>query len=311
MKISLGLPTHRVDLGAEFVSAAAVTELARAAENGGFDAVYVTEHPFPATQWLQQGGHQALDPFVTLSFAAAVTTQLKLQTNLLVLAYRNPFLTARAVASLDALSDGRTIIGIGAGYLEGEFRALGVDPAVRNDLTDEAIRAMTAAWSGQDIQFEGAGFAAAGNTMLPRPAQSPRPPLWIGGNSGRAMRRVVELADGWIPMPTTGMSEAAVAKRLKTAPLDGPAALKERVTKLHQMAADAGRETMPTVAFTPPSLLMRGPGAGLPSAEALVDEAGQLADAGVSQLTISLPGETRRDLLTAMDKYASEVIPKL
>jgi probable F420-dependent oxidoreductase len=311
MKISLGLPTHRVDLGAEFVSAAAVTELARAAEDGGFDAVYVTEHPFPDTKWLEHGGHHALDPFVSLSFAAAVTTRLKLQTNLLVLAYRNPFLTARAVASLDALSGGRTIIGIGAGYLEGEFRALGVDPAVRNELTDEAIRAMTAAWSGENIRFEGAGFVAAGNTMLPRPAQTPNPPLWIGGNSGRAMRRVVELADGWIPMPTTGMSEGAVAKRLKTATIDGPAALKERVAKLHQMAAAAGRETMPMVAFTPPSLLLAGPGGTLPSAEALIDEAGQLADAGASQLTISLPGESRRDLLRAMEKYAAEVIPKL
>ena len=311
MKISLGLPTHRVKQGAEFVSAAAIMEMARAAEDGGFEAVYVTEHPFPETNWLEHGGHQALDPFVGLSFAAAVTTRLKLQTNLLVLAYRNPFLTARAISTLDALSGGRTIIGIGAGYLEGEFRALGVDPADRNDLTDEAIRAMTAAWSGENVEFEGTSFKADGNTMLPRPAQTPRPPLWIGGNSGRAMRRVVELADGWIPMPTTGMSAGAVAKRLKTAPLDSAAALKERVVKLHQMAADAGRETMPTVAFTPPSLLMTGPGRPLPSAEALIDEAGQLADAGVTQLTISLPGETRRELLTAMDEYAANVIPKL
>ena len=311
MKISLGLPTHRAGQGTEFVSAAGIMELAKAAEDGGFDAVYVTEHPFPETTWLEHGGHQALDPFVGLSFAAAVTSRLKLQTNLLVLAYRNPFLTARAIASLDALSEGRTIIGIGAGYLEGEFRALGVDPADRNDLTDEAIRAMTAAWSGENVEFEGVGFKADGNTMLPRPVQTPRPPLWIGGNSGRAMRRVVELADGWIPMPTTGMSAGAVAKRLKTAPLDSAAALKERVAKLHQMAADAGRETMPTVAFTPPSLLMTGHGKALPSAEALIDEAGQLADAGVTQLTIALPGDTREELLAAMDEYAANVIPKL
>ncbi len=83
------------------------------------------------------------------------------------------------------------------------------------------------------------------------------------------------------------------------------------MSKLHQMAADAGRETMPTVAFTPPSLLMTGPGNALPSPEALIDEAGQLADAGVTQLTISLPGETRKDLLAAMDQYAANVIPKL
>ena len=76
MRISLGLPTHRVDQADEFVSGAAITELARAAEDGGFDAVYVTEHPFPEAKWLAHGGHHAIDPFVGLSFAAAVTTRL-------------------------------------------------------------------------------------------------------------------------------------------------------------------------------------------------------------------------------------------
>src|SRR6195952_2729298 len=167
MRISLGLPTHRVDLADEFVSGDAIVELARAAEDGSFDAVYVTEHPFPEAKWLAHGGHHAIDPFVGLSFAAAVTTRLKLQTHLVVLAYRTPFLSAKAIATLDALSGGRTIIGIGAGYLEGEFVALGVDPAKRNELTDEAIRAMKAAWSGEEIQYEGAGFTAGGNAMLP------------------------------------------------------------------------------------------------------------------------------------------------
>lgn len=143
--------------------------------------MYVTERPFPEAKWLAHGGHHAIDPFIGLSFAAAVTSRLRLQTNLTVLAYRNPFLTAKAIATLDALSEGRTIIG--AGYLEGDFRALGVDPAQRNDLTDEAIRAMTAAWSGQTVEYEGSGFSATGNVMLPRPVQLPRPPLWIGGTA--------------------------------------------------------------------------------------------------------------------------------
>lgn len=310
MRISLGLPTHRVDLGSEFVSAAAITELARAAEDGGFDAVYVTEHPFPDARWLDTGGHHALDPFVALSFAAAVTERLRLQTNLVVLAYRNPFLAAKSIASLDVLSGGRTIIGIGAGYLEGEFRALGVDPARRNELTDESIRAMTAAWAGEEMRYDGEGFTAAANLMLPRPVQLPRPPLWIGGNSRRAMRRVAELADGWIPMPTTGMSESAVTSRLKTASIDSTAALAQRITELRQMFADAGRDAAPTVAFTPPSLLMTRSSGPVPAAQ-LVEEAGQLAAIGVSQLTLSFPGRTRRDLLLAMEAFAADVIPQL
>jgi probable F420-dependent oxidoreductase len=310
MRISFGLPTHRVDHGAEFVSAAAITELARAAEDGGFDAVYVTEHPFPDTRWLETGGHHALDPFVALSFAAAVTERIRLQTNLVVLSYRNPFLAAKSIASLDVLSGGRTIIGIGAGYLEGEFRALGVDPARRNELTDESIRAMTAAWAGEPMRYEGEGFTAASNVMLPRPVQTPRPPLWIGGNSRRAMRRVAELADGWIPMPTTGMSDDAVASRLKTAGIDSISALGGRIAELRQMFADAGRAGEPTVAFTPPSLLMARAQGALNPAE-FVDEAGRLAEIGVSQLTVSLPGRSRADLLRAMDSFAADVIPHL
>ncbi len=308
MLISFGLPTHRVDRGPEFVSAAAITELARAAEDGGFDAVYVTEHPFPDVRWLETGGHHALDPFVALSFAAAATSRLRLQTNLVILAYRNPFLAAKSIASLDVLSGGRTIIGIGAGYLESEFHALGVDPKRRNELTDEAIRAMTAAWSGEEIRYEGEGFTAAGNQMLPRPVQSPRPPLWIGGNSRKAMRRVVELADGWVPMPTTGVADAT--DRLKTARIDSVAALAERISELRQMFADAGRDAAPTVAFTPPSLLMTRQSGAVSPAQ-LVDEAGRLADAGVTQLTVGLPARSRSELLAAMERFASDVLPQI
>jgi probable F420-dependent oxidoreductase len=308
MQVSLGLPTNRVDKGAEFVSAAAITELARAAEAGGYDAVYVTEHPFPDARWLETGGHHALDPFVALSFAAAATERIRLHTNLVVLAYRNPFLAAKSIASLDVLSGGRTIIGIGAGYLEGEFRALGSDHARRNELTDEAIRAMTAAWSGAEIRYEGEGFSAEGNLMLPRPVQLPRPPLWIGGNSRRAMRRVVELADGWSPMPTPG---AAIATdRLKTANIETVGDLAGRIAELRQMFADAGREDEPAVAFTPPSMLMTRKGESI-SSELFVDEAGQLADAGVSALTVSFPARSRREFLAAMDRFATEVIPQL
>src|SRR5438309_299293 len=139
MRVSLGLPTHRVDRFDQFCTAHAIGELSAAAEAAGFDAVFVTDHPAPGDKWLEHGGHHTLDPFVALAFAAAATTTLRLHTNLLVLAYRNPFLSAKAVATLDHLSGGRVILGIGAGYLEPEFDALGVAFDGRNDLTEEAI----------------------------------------------------------------------------------------------------------------------------------------------------------------------------
>ncbi len=146
MRVSVSLPVDKMDSGAEFVSGEAIAKMARAAEEAGFDACFVTDHPMPDERWLAGGGHHALDPFVALSFAAAATHRLRLQTHVLVAAYRNPFLTAKAAASLDALSNGRVILGVAAGYLEAEFAALGVDFAERNELCDAAIRTMRRGW---------------------------------------------------------------------------------------------------------------------------------------------------------------------
>ncbi|MES4792315.1 MAG: LLM class F420-dependent oxidoreductase [Chloroflexota bacterium] len=213
MRVAVGLPTHRVDRPGGFLTGDAVAEIARAAEEAGFDAVFVTDHPFPGDRWLASGGHHTLDPMVALSFAAAATSRLRLLTNLCVLPYRNPFLVAKAVASLDALSGGRVILGVGAGYLASEFRALGVPFEERNERTD-AIMAIQRAWTGGSPTGRGPGWEASGNTMLPRPHQRPRPPIWVGGNSTRAIRRAVELADGWMPFP----NPAAEAERARERP---------------------------------------------------------------------------------------------
>jgi alkanesulfonate monooxygenase SsuD/methylene tetrahydromethanopterin reductase-like flavin-dependent oxidoreductase (luciferase family) len=115
VRLSIGLPTPRRDKEHEFATGDAIGEMATAIEKAGFDAVFVTDHPFPDDEWMASGGHHALDPFVALAFAAAVTTTLRLQTNLYIPSYRNPFLSAKAVASLDALSGGRVVLRLGAG----------------------------------------------------------------------------------------------------------------------------------------------------------------------------------------------------
>ena len=125
LSFSFELPTHRVEQPEEFVSAAAITEVATAAEAAGFSAVHVTDHPAGDGKWLDTGGHHTLDPFVALSFAAAATSSIRLLTNVYIAAYRNPFLGAKAALSLDVLSGGRLILGTAAGYLKPEFAALG------------------------------------------------------------------------------------------------------------------------------------------------------------------------------------------
>lgn len=203
MKFDVGVPSGAIKHYDAWVGGGDLHDFAVSAEAAGIDSVHVTDHPFPEDSWLATGGHQAFDPFVALGCMAAVTSTVRLRTNLLVSGYRHPYLMARAIASLDRLSNGRTIVGMGAGYLEAEFEVLGADFAGRGKKFDEAIDAMTDAWSGESVHRPDGFYPATGHTMTPTPVQQPRPPIWIGGNSVAAKRRAAELADGWIPMPTT------------------------------------------------------------------------------------------------------------
>jgi probable F420-dependent oxidoreductase len=305
MRASLGLPTHRVDVPS-LVTSDAIARLSAAAEAAGFDAVFVTEHPIPGDEWLASGGHQALDPFVALSFAAAATTRVRLLTNLVIPAYRNPFLLAKSVASLDHLSGGRVVLGIGAGYLQPEFEALGVDFDERNELTDEAIATMRAVWNGRSVARSGRHWRAPGNTALPRPAIEGGPPIWIGGNSRRAMRRAVELADGWTPM----LASARFSARVHTGPIVSVADLAARINEAREYAAWIGRSSPLEVAFNPSG----GMGVAATAAEAgarLVEHAAELAGAGVTYLNTGAPGASVDELLGAIAWYGEHVIPAL
>lgn len=296
MHVSLGLPTHRLDRGEEFVSATAVGELSSAAEAAGFAAVFVTDHPAPPSEWIDGGGHHTLDPLVTLAFAAAATTRLRVQTNLFVPAYRHPLLAAKSIATLDALSGGRVILGVGAGYLAGEFAAVGADFDRRNDVLDDAIRVMRRAWSGEE---------ADGVRSLPTPAQRPGPPVWIGGNSRRAIRRVVELGDGWVPMP----SPKRAAGALRTPGLESLDDLAERISLLHGLTAEAGRTDKPDIAFMPAGLDMFAK--ATPDPGRVLAEVQALAEIGVTWATVTLPGENRADLLGQIERFGSDVIARL
>jgi probable F420-dependent oxidoreductase len=297
MHVSLGLPVHRVDAAEEFVTGAAVAEVASAAEAAGFAAVFVTDHPAPPARWVRGGGHVTTDPLVTLGFAAASTSTIRLQTNLFVPAYRHPLVAAKAVSTLDLLSGGRVILGVGAGYLEPEFAALAADFEHRNDVLDDALRTMVAAWSGDEVE----GVATA-----PRPVQQSGPPVWIGGNSKRAVRRAVELGQGWVPMP----SPAAAASHLRTPGLESLDDLRLRLDYLRDQCAQAGRDPSGLdIAFMPSGLDMFA--RATPDAARVVADIGALADLGVTWVTVALPGDTRSDLLRQIERFGADVIPRL
>ena len=143
-----------------FVSKDALVRFARTAEAAGFDGIGFTDHPAPSDRWLQAGGHDALDPFAALAFIAAVTDRLLLIPNILVLPYRNPFLVAKAVATIDALSGGRFVLATATGYQRAEYAALGVDFEQRNVLFDEALAVLRGVWTTDDFAYEGTTFSA-------------------------------------------------------------------------------------------------------------------------------------------------------
>ncbi|MFM7616769.1 MAG: TIGR03619 family F420-dependent LLM class oxidoreductase [Actinomycetes bacterium] len=303
MRWSLALPTDRVDRPEEFVTGPAVMEAARAAEAAGFDAVYVTDHPAPDQRWLDGGGHHALEPTVALSFAAAATTRVRLQTNVYVAAYRNPLLAAKALASLDVLAGGRLILGVAAGYLRPEFGALGVDFDERNALLDEAIDTMRRVWTEDEVEVEGRRFRARAVTMRPRPPAPGGPPIWIGGNSRTAIRRAVARGQGWAPFP----NPPAASRAVKSPAITDRAALAARLEVLADEVARAGRTEALEVCFAPfapPTATLR---AG--AATRLAEEAAEAAALGVTWMTVGLDGVgSMAEWRALVDVLASDVV---
>jgi probable F420-dependent oxidoreductase len=299
VRYCISLQTDHVQQGTEFVSGAAVAEVARAAEAAGFDAVFVTEHPFPEDAWMASGGHHALDPFVALSFAAAATTRLRVLTDLCVVPYHQPYLLAKAVVSLDALSDGRLILGCGAGYLEPEFAAVGASFDDRNDRFDATIRAMKAAWTGTSVAVAASG---AGHTMLPTPVQQPHPPIWIGGNSTRAIRRAVELGDGWMPFP----NPAKLSARRRTAPMETADDLARGLDRARQLADSLGTPLFGDVMFAPLGVDAFGqPGWDVDAFRKRVDE---LERVGVTMVSVHFPSDSRAEYVDRIAGFGAEVL---
>jgi probable F420-dependent oxidoreductase len=302
MKFHLGLPTDRVDTPDEFVTADAIAEIACVAEGAGFTSVFVTDHPYPEDQWLATGGHHALDPFVALSFAAATTSTIRLFTNLCVVPYRNPFLVAKSAVSLDVLSRGRLTLGVGAGYLVPEFDALGVDFDERNELLDEGLVAIKRAWTESGLELRGRHFTVSGHTMLPRPVQTPHPPIWVGGNAKRAIRRAVDLADGWLPMP----NPRALGARRRSAHLETVEELAALLAYADGYRAEQGRADPLEVSVMP--IAVAGPGMSGYSPAAFLEHVGELGSLGIAGIVLMVPASTRARLLDAIAAFGTDVI---
>src|SRR5271169_897584 len=203
MKIGLHLP----QIGA---GAAEIARIAVRAEQTGYDSIWVSDHLLVPDSGGRLPAIEIMEPIATLAYAAALTSKIKLATSVIVVPYRNAIHLAKELATLDCLSSGRVVAGVASGWLEAEFRALGAPYEKRGAYTDETIKLMRAMWSSAVPEFHGEFFNLSGMRFGPRPAAG-NIPIWIGGTSRRAVRRAVELGDGW---HGTRMKPEQVAERI-------------------------------------------------------------------------------------------------
>lgn len=186
-----------------------LTTLAHRAEELEFDGVFLSDHVIlptaPGSRYPYRSDgtfplrpdENILEPVTMMAYLAATTTTVHLGFSVLVLPYRHPVLNAKMLATLDVCSGGRLIVGAGVGWMLEEFAALGSDYAHRGEVTDEHIRLLQTLWTRDEPQFVGDHYQISGMTMYPKTAQRPRPPIWTGGISPRALRRSADLGDGW------------------------------------------------------------------------------------------------------------------
>jgi probable F420-dependent oxidoreductase len=283
----------------EFVTRDGIVRVAQAAEAAGFDGIGFTDHPAPSHKWLNAGGHDALDPFIALAVVATATERLRLIPNIVVLPYRNPFLVAKTAATLDAISGGRFVLSVAAGYLRSEYRALGVDFEQRNTIFDEALTVLRGVWSQDEFTYDGTGFTAVGVTANPKPAHIP---IWIGGNSALTRRRVATHGDGWNPFP----APARLATTARTVPLEGLDDLAPMLDHLWKEVDAAGRDRSSIdVAFT-----TGHPDAGHPrfDAGAHLEALDHMAALGVTWNGTGIPGDSLDHAVEALERYGAEVI---
>jgi probable F420-dependent oxidoreductase len=261
--------------------AMAVAELARESEQRGFESLFLPEHthiPVQRTTPWSGGGEppreysHTFDPFVALATAAVSTTRIKVGTGICLVTQRDPIVLAKEVASIDQLSNGRFLFGVGAGWLREEIANHGTDPRTRWRLFGERMRAMQAIWTSDEAEFHGDFVDFDKIWSWPKPVQQPRPPVLLGGDVPAAMQRVVQYADEWMPHPNRGEQS-----------------LKDRISDFHRATEAAGRGKLPVTVY------------GAPADSRAVDE---YVEAGVTRCVFRLPPATADEVLPVLDRAA-------
>lgn len=259
---------------------------AEAAESLGYSTIWVVDHVVLPAKVDGAYPFNPLDPFLepitVLGALALRTTRIKLGTAVLVLPYRHPIYTAKALATVDVLSGGRLVVGVGAGWMEPEFAAFGIPLAERGSRTNETIDVMKALWTEDVPSYSGRHFQFGNIKSVPQPVQKPRPPILVGGMTRGALQRVVRRGDGWI----------AIGK--------GPEDLKKPLDTLRELAEKAGRKAEDLhISMVP---------IGAPKLDRVIADLPRYADVGVHHLYLSCRSWATEysELMELMARFARE-----
>jgi probable F420-dependent oxidoreductase len=273
--------------------------VSRAADRAGCFYLAVCDHVAIPRRLVEAMGATWYDTMTTLGFVAAVTERARLLTHVLVLPHRHPLEAAKAIATLDRLSGGRAIAGVGAGHVPEEFDLLGSDYERRGRVLDEKIPALAAALEEDYPALNDARFGLDGTwTVGPRPVRRPRPPIWVGGSTPAAIRRAGRLGDGWLPQGTPRRH------------------MPEQIALLRQVREEAGGGPIDIGAITEwlyvgtPSWEVRRPCvAGSPTE--LAESLGELVAMGVGHLQVRFPSRSVTELVEQIEAFGTEVAPLL
>src|SRR5882762_8870010 len=301
MKFMIRCPVDVEEDGGAWLDPRNIAEFARAVEAAGIDALAFTDHPAPSQKWLEHG-HATFDPFVALGFCAGVTSRLTMMTYLTVLPYRNPFLTAKAMATVDVLAGGRSIFVLGVGYVRSEFNALGVDFDERNELFDEAVDVVRGVLSADNFAFKGRHFEASGQTITPAPVQRPHPPLWLGGNAPIVLERVAQWGQGWAPLG----GSPQIARAVRTRYVGLGAELDASISQLSDLLEGHGRSLADI------DICVHGISTDLRDApaEAALEEIERRDRSAITWTALTIPTDSFSRALDVLAEFGDEVVAK-
>ena len=277
-----------------------VVDLGVAAEEAGFDSVWVNHHVLNVGYVADRLGHRPYyDALTILTWAAARTTRVKLGTSVLVVPYLHPMTLAKALATLDHLSRGRLIVGVGAGSLPEENAALGVPYDTRGAYTDESLAVLKELWTAPEPAFHGTFFDFSDVLAAPKPRQSPHPPIVIGGNRRPALRRVARYGDGWHPM---SLPPESVAARLIV--------LGEELALVGRSLSEISVSIRLDVVVLEDGAALRPGGSPLTGSVAHIrQQVERYRDVGVQEIILSISSSDLARQHSMLDRLAAEVLP--